>query len=212
MDHSANSAGVFHKHADNYQEKFGNLTTYEEFYRQFCRLLPPGRARVLDAACGPGNVSRYLISQRPELDLLGIDLAPRMVELARENVPARFMVHDCRNLAELKQQFDGIICAFGLPYLSREEGAAFIQSACEILELNGVVCLSTILGSSRASGFESLSTGEQVHVTYYREEELVGLLRERGFTIAVQKRIPSPEAVPKATTDLVIIAQKQKPI
>jgi hypothetical protein len=45
-----------------------------------------------------------------------------MVELAREAVPsAQFAVHDCRNLAELQRRFDGIICAFGLPYLSPEE-------------------------------------------------------------------------------------------
>src|SRR5512135_2102962 len=99
MDECARSAAVFHKVADGYREKFMDLTMYDDSYRQFCELLPPGRARVLDAACGPGNVSRFLLAQRPELDLLGIDLAPRMVELAREAVPsARFAVHDCRKL------------------------------------------------------------------------------------------------------------------
>src|SRR5262252_2973313 len=118
MDHCAHSASLFHKFADRYREKYMDLTLYEDSYREFCELLRPGRARVLDAACGPGNVSRYLKAQRPELELEGIDLAPRMVELAREAVPsAKFSVHDCRNLAELKGRFHGIICAFGLPYL-----------------------------------------------------------------------------------------------
>ena len=63
-----------------------DVTLYDDSYKQFCELLPLERARVLDAACGPGNVSRYLLAQRPNLDLLGIDLAPRMVELAREAV------------------------------------------------------------------------------------------------------------------------------
>ena len=80
MDHSANSARVFDQLADGYREKFMDLTLYDDSYREFCELLPPGRARVLDAACGPGNVARYLMAQRPELDLLGLDLAPRMVE------------------------------------------------------------------------------------------------------------------------------------
>ena len=102
------------------------LTMYDDSYRAFCALLKPGRVRVLDAACGPGNVSRYLMAQRPDLDLLGIDLAPRMVELAREAVPsAHFAVHDCRHLAALQRRFDGIICAFGLPYLSGEEATGF---------------------------------------------------------------------------------------
>src|SRR6266403_3432131 len=130
MDHCAISASVFHRFADLYRDKFMDLTVYDDSYREFYELLPQGRARVLDAACGPGNVSRYLMAQRPYLDLLGIDLAPRMVELAREAVPlAHFAVHDCRHLADLQLRFDGIICAFGLPYLSREEATAFIRAA-----------------------------------------------------------------------------------
>src|SRR5690349_11179871 len=80
MDPCEISANAFHKLADRYRDKFMDLTLYDGSYRDFCDSLPQGRARVLDAACGPGNVSRYLITRRPELDLLGIDLAPRMVE------------------------------------------------------------------------------------------------------------------------------------
>src|SRR5437764_10532457 len=106
MDHSDNSASTFHKFADLYRDKFMGLTLYNDGYREFCELLRPGRARVLDAACGPGNVSRYLMARRPDLDLLGIDLAPRMVELAREAVPsAQFCRADCRHLAGLQRHF-----------------------------------------------------------------------------------------------------------
>src|SRR5260370_5031110 len=130
MDHCAISASAFHKHADRYRDKFMDLTLYDDSYRAFCELLPQGRARVLDAACGPGNVSRYLMAQRPDLDLLGIDLAPRMVELAREAVPsAHFAVQDCRHLADLQLRFGGVIFAFCLPYLLGEEATAFGSAA-----------------------------------------------------------------------------------
>src|SRR5215472_6017240 len=159
MDHSALSAKVFHKLADRYREKYMYLTMYDDFYEEFCELLPRGCARVLDVACGPGNVARYLMAQRPELDLLGIDLAPRMVELAREAVPsARFAVHDCRHLADLQSSFDGIICAFGLPYLSTGEATAFIKAAGQALGLGGVLYLSTMLGKPEDSGFQRAST------------------------------------------------------
>jgi cyclopropane fatty-acyl-phospholipid synthase-like methyltransferase len=209
MDQSAISAGVFHKLADRYREKYMDLTMYDDSYCEFCELLPRGRARVLDAACGPGNASCYLMSQRPDLDLLGIDLAPRMVELAREAVPsAWFEVGDCRHLAELKRRFDGIICAFGLPYLSWEEAKAFIRAARELLESGGVLYLSTILGRSQDSGFERCSSGDQVYVNYHSERRLSRTLRECGFTIVQQKRMESPSTAPKATTDLIVIAKK----
>lgn len=212
MDHCALSASVFHKFADRYQQKYMALTIYDDSYRQFCELLSQGRACVLDAACGPGNVSRYLMAQRPDLELLGIDLAPRMVELAREAVPAvpsaRFAVHDCRNLADLKRRFDGIICAFGLPYLSWEETKDFLSAVSEILEPGGVLYLSTMLGRSEDSGFTPCSTGDQVYVNYHSEDQIIRSLQECGFTIVMQTRIPSPSTASKATTDLIVIAKK----
>ncbi len=209
MDHCAISVSVFHKLADLYRDKFAGLTLYYDSYREFCELLSPGRARVLDAACGPGNVSHYLMAQRPDLDLLGIDLAPRMVELAREAVPsAHFAVHDCRQLADLQLRFDGIICAFGLPYLSREETTGFIRAASLALEPGGVLYLSTMLGKSEDSGFERCSTGDQVYVHYHSEDEVIGSLEKFGFTALKQRRVPSPSEAAKKTTDLIVIAKK----
>jgi SAM-dependent methyltransferase len=209
MDQSATSASVFHKLADRYRDKYMGLTLYDDSYREFCERLRQGRARVLDSACGPGNVSRYLMAQRPDLDLLGIDLAPRMVELAREAVPsAHFVVHDCRYLADLQLRFDGIICAFGLPYLSGKEVIAFIRAAGQALEPGGVLYLSTMLGKSEDSGFERCSTGDQVYINYHSEDQVLDWLQGCGFTVLKQSRLPSPSAAPKATTDLIVIAKK----
>jgi SAM-dependent methyltransferase len=208
-DHSELSAAVFHKLAGIYRDKFMDLTLYDDSYRQFCELLPCGRARVLDAACGPGNVSRYLMTQRPDLELLGIDLAPRMVELARAAVPsARFAVHDCRRLADLKRRFQGIICAFGLPYLPREEGLKFIEEAGRALEPEGVLYLSTMLGRSVDSGLQRCSTGDEVYICYHREDEILGSLSQSGLTMAWQIRMPSPTAASQATMDLIVVARK----
>jgi len=212
MDHSANSARVFDQLADGYREKFMDLTLYDDSYREFCELLPPGRARVLDAACGPGNVARYLMAQRPELDLLGLDLAPRMVELAREAVPsAQFAVQDCRHLSKFQQRFDGIICAFGLPYLSPAEVVTFIEAADAALGPSGVLYLSTLLGNREDSGLHACSTGDQVYINYHREDDLTRLLKERGFSLVKQRRMASPSAASKATIDLIVIAKREVP-
>jgi len=186
-----------------------DLTQYNDSYREFCDLLTEGRAQVLDAACGPGNVSRYLMARRPDLDLLGIDLAPRMVELAREAVPsAQFAVHDCRHLGDLKRRFDGIICAFGLPYLSPEEVTAFIGAAEDVLDSGGVLYLSAMLGNSEDSGFQLCSTGDQVYLNYHDEDQIVRSLLGCGFTLVKQSRLPSPSAASKKTTDLIVIARR----
>lgn len=209
MDHSAHAAAVFHKHADLYREKFMDLSTYLDSYREFCGLLRPGQARVLDAACGPGNVSRYLIAQRPELEVLGIDLAPRMIELARATVPsARFLVHDCRRLAELGRRFDGIICAFGLPYFSPAEAAAFITATSQALEPGGILYLSAMLGAAEEEGFQRCSTGDEIYVNYHREKALLDWIQEQGLSILKRSYLDSPPAASRRTTDVIIIAIK----
>jgi SAM-dependent methyltransferase len=209
MDHSAHSASVFDKLADKYREKYMDLTVYDEFYREFCNLLPTGRVRVLDAACGPGNVSRYLVGQRPDLEILGIDLAPRMVELAREAVPlAQFAVQDCRKLADLNRRFEGILCAFGLPYLLPAEAEAFIQACANILEPGGVLYLSTMLGRSEGQQFERRGTGDQLYVSYHSEQQVMSSLQSSGFEIVQQKRVPSPSTAPVATIDFIVMAVK----
>jgi cyclopropane fatty-acyl-phospholipid synthase-like methyltransferase len=148
------------------------------------------------------------MAQRSDLDLLGIDLAPRMVELAREAVPsAHFAVHDCRHLADLQLRFDGIICAFGLPYLSEEETTAFIRAAGKALEPGGVFYLSTMLGKREDSGFQVSSTGDRVYINYHSEDEVVCSLQKCGFTLLKQSHLPSPNAASKKTTDLIIIAK-----
>lgn len=61
------------------------------------------RGRVLDVGCGAGRLLAYLVMIGA--DAHGIDLAPKMVEHCRQNVPqARVMVGD---VAELGQAVDG---------------------------------------------------------------------------------------------------------
>jgi len=80
------------------------------------RLLLPRRGeRVLDVACGPGELVRTLASMGVEA--MGVDAAPRMVEMAREraasdtggaaDAPARFEVCDARELGRLRTGLGG---------------------------------------------------------------------------------------------------------
>lgn len=209
MDHCQLSAATFDKLAERYRDKYMDLALYDAGYARFCALLPAGRARVLDAACGPGNMARYLLTQRPELELLGIDLAPRMVALAQAALPtARFAVHDCRAIASLPGLFDGIACAFGLPYLSAAEAAAFIADAAAQLRPGGALYLSAMEGRPEDSGQESSSSGEQVFVHYHSAQALQQALSASGLQLLELQRMSAPPGASKQTQDLIIIASK----
>lgn len=91
--------------------------------------LGPGR-RVLDVGCGPGR--HGLALARRGIEVVGVDLSPEFVALARETaaaeaLPARFEVLDVRDLA-YAGEFDAAIClcqgGFGL-LGGRDEVAVF---------------------------------------------------------------------------------------
>jgi len=75
--------------------------------------------RVLDLACGPGTMSRRLsLLVAPGGEVVGIDLAPGMIEVARKaQIPsARFEVMDIERLAFADASFDAAVCGHGLQF------------------------------------------------------------------------------------------------
>lgn len=214
MDPSALSAQVFDRNAELYQSKYMDLDLYDETYARLAGDLPPG-AQVLDAACGPGTVARRLMHWRPDIDLLGTDLAPRMVELARAAVPqARFEVGDCRELPGEVAAWDAIVCAFGLPYLSPEDARGFILRAGRSLRDGGQLYLSTQGGRPEESGPQRSSRGDVVHVFFHVMDGADGVgawLAEAGLEVQVQAALPCPANASVQTRDWYCIARKPGP-
>lgn len=211
MDPSAQSAQVFDQLAELYQSKYMDLDLYDESYALLAAPLPP-HARVLDAACGPGTVARRLLTWRPDLQLLGVDLAPRMVELARAAVPAaRFEVGDCRQLPGEDGRWDAIVCAFGLPYLDPTEAQAFIARAARLLAPGGLLYLSTQGGRPEDSGPQRSSRGDVVHVFFHAMEgpgSVGAWLTEAGLQRQSQALLPCPANASMQTADWYCIARK----
>ena len=75
--------------------------------------------RVLDAGCGPGFYAEALLERGAEV--VGVDVTPAMVELARQRVGDRASIH----LGDLAQRldfaddrsFDVVLCPLALDYL-----------------------------------------------------------------------------------------------
>ena len=79
--------------------------------------LPPTGA-VLDLACGTGDFTVEVRLRCPKAAIIGIDLTPEMLEIARAKTSRmsgiRFQTGDAQDLAELPDgTFGLIICAFG---------------------------------------------------------------------------------------------------
>jgi ubiquinone/menaquinone biosynthesis C-methylase UbiE len=209
MDRMKPTIDSFNKMAQSYHDRFMNFDLYNDTYDAFCELLKKPGASVLDAGCGPGNITHYLLSKRPDFKILGIDLAPNMLELAAKNNPsAEFSLLNAKEIIQLNKKFDGIVCGFCAPYFSKEECEKFISDAYNILNEGGTLYLSAIEGDYESSGFEMASNGvDKGYVYYYEEKDLKDFFLKSNFhSIEVfRKNYPKPT---KTDTHLVFVVRK----
>lgn len=211
MDNSLHAANIFNKLATQYQDKFMDTSMYHDTFDLFCGHIKTQNAGILELACGPGNITRYLLYRRPDFKILGLDLAPNMVRLAKANNPqADFQVMDCRDIYKITKKYNAIMCGFCLPYLSKPETLDLIKDASLLLKPGGVLYLSTMEDDYSTSGLRKGSTGDEIYMHYYRESDLVEVLNKNQFTIMNLRRKQYQERQDQMTTDLIIIAIKNQ--
>lgn len=182
MDSYRETSETWKKLAALYQEKFMHLELYDATYDFICNALDKRGAKLLDIGCGPGNISRYLVSKRPDFNILGIDIAPNMVALAKANVPsARFEVMDTREIGDLTEVFDGIVCGFCIPYLSHQDCTQLISDCSKLLSHQGMIYLSFVEGDASKSGYQKSSSGDRTYFYYHQLGDLKGALEKNHF-------------------------------
>lgn len=206
-DKTALVVELFGKNARLYEEKFMDTQQYHDTLDVFCRNIPRENADILELACGPGNITQYLLHQRPDFRLLGTDLSPAMLELARKNNPgATFRLLDCADMASLPERYDGIMAGFLLPYLSREALVKLIHDASGMLHPGGVLYLSTMEDDYTKSGWRKSGTGDQYYQYFHDAAFLKDALREHGFRVIDEQRKASSNGDGTPVTDLFLVA------
>lgn len=194
--------------ANIYEDKFMDLDIYNSSYDLFSEYVNKPDAEILDAGCGPGNISRYLLSVNPGYKISGIDAAENMVELAKKNIPSgNFQVMDIRNILSLNKKFHGITCGFCIPFLDEVAVKKLISDFKFLLNQQGVLYLSFMDKDPSESGYKTGSTGDKTYFHYYRTESLVDYLENSGFRVKDKMDIEyNRGAEPEIHTVLIAVA------
>lgn len=182
MDPYKETFETWNKVASLYQEKFMELKLYNDTYDLICNVVIKNKATILEIGCGSGNITRYLLSKRPDFNIFGIDISPNMIELAKINNPkANFAVMDSRNISEIETKYDAIVCGFCLPYLSETDSQKLIFEANYLLNNSGFLYLSFVEGDPNKSGFQAGSTGNRSYFYYHNLDQLKAQLLQNSF-------------------------------
>lgn len=158
--------------------KLVSRTTPDRDLRRFINAIPKG-GLVLDWGCGPGNSAAMM--QAAGLIAEVIDASEKMVELARikYNLNAKQATFD--ELSETAR-YDGLWANFSLLHAPKSDMAKHLQTAHTALKKGGYFHIGMKLGNG-----EKRDRLERMY-TYYEEDELIGLIKDAGFTIATTRK------------------------
>ncbi len=210
MDRYKETFETWNKVASLYQDKFMDLDLYNDTYDFICNSIAKDKAKLLEVGCGPGNITKYLLSKRPDFDIFGIDIAPNMIELAERNNPtASFAIMDSRQIGELKIKYDGIVCGFCLPYLSQTDSVKLITDSYNLLNDNGVIYLSFVEGDQSKSGFQVGSSGDRSYFYYHTLDGLIKQLIASKFEELKIFKVEYKKSETEKDTHTILIAKKK---
>jgi SAM-dependent methyltransferase len=173
--------------AESYAERFrdelagnplerGFLAAFAEF------VAADGGGRVADVGCGPGRVTRYLADHG--LDVYGVDLAPRMVDVARaENPQLRFEVGSMTALDVADGALAGLVAWYSIIHLPAERVPAAFAEFHRVLAPGGRLLLAFQVGDAPLRVEKPY--GHDVTLDFRRQspDHIAGLLGAAGFAV-----------------------------
>lgn len=201
------AAEVFDTLGKDYEQAFAGLTAQREELEWLLTELPD-TAKVLDVGCGTGRPTAEVLSTAGH-DVTGCDVSPKMIEIARTQVPAaHFEVADLRTLSYPPGTWDAIIAFFPLLQLTRAEIDTALLKFADWLAPGGIFLFATVPADVESLDIEFM--GQPVTVSSYPPEHFHRLLSDAGLNI-VRERVVEflpdhPAAIPEH--DLFLAARR----
>ena len=145
---------------------------------------------VLDVGCGPGRVVGLLHDRG--LPVIGIDLSPRMIEVARRDHPGLdYRVGSMTDLDLPDGELTGIISWWSIIHLPRDVLPHAFAEFHRVLAPGGILLMGFHVGTDtthKTSGYGGLPMN--VHVHRWQHEALTEIAVAAGLTPYPEPEIP----------------------
>jgi len=189
---------VARAYADQLGDELSGKPLDRALLNGFLELAGPGT--IADVGCGPGHVTRFLAERHA--DVIGIDLSPRMIDIAREQAPTlTFVVGSLLQLPAADDAWSGAIALYSIIHLTAAERAAACHEFARTVRPGGWLLVAFhIDGPDFTAGEVNHLTnwfGEPVELDAYFLEpaDVTRDMEAAGLTImSTLVRQPWPEA------------------
>ena len=175
---------TYNKIALCYTKVFKKNPNYLIVLKKFVKDIPKG-TKVLDAGCGTGVPVAKFLSKK--LDVIGIDISSKMIQLARKNVQnAKFKKMSLTNINLKSNSFNLICCFFALFHVKKSEIPKVIKKFYSLLKKEGLLIIS--LGEAKKNK-EEISTffKERIYYAGMKQKNLERIIKKAGFKVIYTK-------------------------
>lgn len=117
-----------------------------------------GEGTIADVGCGPGHVTRYLAELHA--DVVGVDLSPAMIAIARERAPElTFTVGSMLRLANADATWAGVVSLYSIIHLTEHERPTAFAEFARVIQPGGWLLIAFHIDSP------DFATGQVNHIT-----------------------------------------------
>lgn len=148
--------------------------------------------RVLDVACGTGELERRLSERHPQQGITGVDFSSEMLTIAQQKCAhwptVRFQIATAEALPWAEPTFDVVLCANAFHYF---EQPTTVLAEFQRVAANGRVVILDWCRDFWVCRLCDWVLGwvDPVHQRCYTEAELHALLRRAGYRIQRSQRL-----------------------
>ncbi|MFZ6035907.1 MAG: class I SAM-dependent methyltransferase [Patescibacteria group bacterium] len=144
------------------------------------------KSKILDIGCGTGELEKILVGKFPEINIIAIDFAERMVEIAKkknENQRVKVFLEDINDIQFEKEKFNFVIALNVLHHIKDVE--TLFSSAGRMLVSGGYIIIldplrDGILRKAWCSLLKNVLIPEY-GIKYLAETEVLNAATAQGF-------------------------------
>jgi SAM-dependent methyltransferase len=177
---------VYNVLADEYEKKSSaHVTTTQDRVNEVAKYIAPG-SEILDVGCGVGLALLMLSSHKKEFRTTGVDISPRMVELARQRSPRTKVILGDFLAVDFCTEYDAIWEQALLHLFPSIAEDYIFDRFRQLLKSGGFLSLSTTLSQVSRESWAAKRDYETAPMRYRRsitEAELKGTLAKHRFRL-----------------------------